>query len=71
MKQILILALVLLPLTFAQAKERILYFQSDLQISTDASMEVIETIRVQAEGKQIKRGIYRDFPTIGILLNEL
>lgn len=45
------------------ADERILRFQSDIQIHADGSMTVVETIRVRAEGKKIKRGIYRDFPT--------
>ena len=47
----------------ALAAERIEYFQSDLQVLSDGSMEVIESITVHAEGKAIKRGIYRDFPT--------
>ena len=64
MKRMLVMLLTLLPLATLQAKERIEYFQSDLQISADGSMEVVETIRVKAEGRQIKRGIYRDFPTV-------
>jgi len=47
----------------AQADERILSFHSDIQVFSDGSMQVAETIRVRAEGNQIKRGIYRDFPT--------
>ena len=64
MQRLILLLLVLMPLGAAQAGERILYFQSDLQVSADGSMEVVETIRVKAEGRQIKRGIYRDFPTV-------
>ena len=45
------------------AQERILSFHSDIQIHADASMTVTETIRVQAEGRTIRRGIYREFPT--------
>ena len=45
------------------AEEKILSFDSDITINKDGSMLVTETIKVQAEGKQIKRGIYRDFPT--------
>lgn len=45
------------------AQERILSFHSDILIAQDASMEVTETIRVVAQGDQIRRGIYRDFPT--------
>ena len=43
--------------------ERILSFQSDIKVNEDASMDVTETIRVLALGQEIKRGIYRDFPT--------
>jgi len=43
--------------------ERILSFQSEITVSTDGSMQVHETIKVRAEGVQIRRGIYRDFPT--------
>ena len=45
------------------AQEMILSYHSDITIAQDASMEVTETIRVRAEGVQIQRGIYRDFPT--------
>ena len=45
------------------AEEKILSFDSDIRINIDGSMVVTETIKVKAEGKQIKRGIYRDFPT--------
>ncbi len=48
--------------TLAQG-ERILNFGSDISIKTDGSMEVTEKIRVVALGTEIKRGIYRDFPT--------
>ena len=47
----------------AGATERILDFHSDIRVNADASMDVIETIRVQAEGDRIKHGILRDFPT--------
>ena len=45
------------------ADERILDFASEITLAADASMIVRETIRVRAEGNEIKRGIYRDFPT--------
>ena len=47
----------------AAASERILRFQSDITVHADSSMTVKETIAVNAEGRQIRRGIYRDFPT--------
>ena len=46
-----------------QAEERILSFDSRIEVNTDGSTTVNETIRVVAEGKEIKRGIYRDLPT--------
>lgn len=52
----------LLPL-LATADERILDYQSDIRIHENGTLTVTETIRVRAEGKSIRRGIYRDFPT--------
>ena len=43
--------------------ERILNFKSLIKVHTDASLTVTENIRVQATGREIKRGIIRDFPT--------
>ena len=45
------------------AEERILSFDSHIVLNVDGSMNVRETIKVQAAGDQIKHGIYRDFPT--------
>ena len=39
-----------------------MHFDSRVEIHADASLTVTETIRVYAAGKEIKRGIYRDFP---------
>jgi uncharacterized membrane protein YgcG len=47
----------------AQAVERILRFVSDVEVQANGDLAVTETIRVQAEGNQIRRGILRDFPT--------
>lgn len=43
--------------------EEILLFHSRIIIHEDSSLTVRETIEVRATGKEIKRGIYRDFPT--------
>ncbi len=51
-----------LPLA-APAGERITSFHSEIRVLPDGYVEVTETITVTAEGRQIKRGIYRDFPT--------
>ena len=58
----LIVVLSLLLSTSAFSDERILSFHSDIHVFTDGMIEVTETIQVRAEGQQIRRGIYRDFP---------
>jgi len=58
-----LLLLLLLITAGAHADERILDFHSAIIVYGDGSMLVTETIRVRAEGQQIRRGIYRDFPT--------
>jgi len=45
------------------ADERILDYQANIVVHTDGDLVVTETIRVRAEGQEIRRGIYRDFPT--------
>ena len=46
----------------AQADERILKFVSDIDVASNGTLTVTETIAVSAEGDQIKRGIFRDIP---------
>ncbi len=45
------------------AAERILSYDSDIAVQPDGSLDVTERITVHAEGNNIRRGIYRDFPT--------
>ena len=47
----------------AFAQERILAYDSVVAVRADGSLDVTERITVRAEGDQIRRGIYRDFPT--------
>ena len=61
MRRILLLAL--LVAGSATADERILSYHSDILVRSDGWIEVTETIRVRAEGNQIRRGIFRDYPT--------
>jgi len=56
----LFLLVALLPVA---ADERILRFVSDVQVQRNGDLLVTETIRVRAEGREIRRGILRDFPT--------
>lgn len=47
----------------ASARERILNFHADIVVQADGTLDITEIIEVRAEGKNIRRGIYRDFPT--------
>ncbi len=49
---------------YALSKERILGFSSDITVDSSGYLSVVETITVEAEGNEIKRGIFRDLPTI-------
>lgn len=44
------------------AAEFIERFHATIDVHPDGALEVTETIVVNAEGRQIRRGIYRDFP---------
>lgn len=56
--------LLLLAALTAQSAERVLDFHGAIRIGTDGVLVVTETIAVQVEGREIKRGILRDFPTV-------
>jgi len=45
------------------AQERIRSYNVEVDVRPDASLDVVEQITVHAEGQNIRRGIYRDFPT--------
>jgi uncharacterized membrane protein YgcG len=45
------------------AQERIHSYDVEIDIRADGSLDIVERIAVRAEGHQIRRGIYRDFPT--------
>jgi Predicted membrane protein (DUF2207) len=47
----------------AFADERILNYDVDVAIQANGALDVTERITVRAEGSQIRRGVYRDFPT--------
>ena len=46
----------------ARAAEVIHQFDSTVQLAKDGTLTVTETLRVRAEGREIRRGIFRDFP---------
>src|ERR1700756_1309192 len=43
--------------------ERILDYHSDITLEDDGSLQVTETITVLSAGRQIRHGIFREFPT--------
>ncbi|MCB1582735.1 MAG: DUF2207 domain-containing protein [Xanthomonadales bacterium] len=47
-----------------QATERIKHFHSEIEVKTSGDVFVTETIKVLVEHENIRRGIYRDFPTL-------
>jgi uncharacterized membrane protein len=51
------------PLLLKAESERILYFNSEISVNTNGSIQVCETIKVYSAGLDIKRGIYRTLPT--------
>lgn len=58
---LVVLAALALPVS---AREAIRAFASDIALAVDGSVDVIETIDVNAEGDRIRRGIYRDIPVV-------
>lgn len=63
MIRLLIAVLGLIVVPEAYAAEQIRDYDIDVAVQADGSLDVIETIKVRVEGNQIRRGIYRDFPT--------
>ncbi|MDQ3495091.1 MAG: DUF2207 domain-containing protein [Pseudomonadota bacterium] len=65
MIRLLVLLVLLAPTLWsaAWAQERILAYDSVVEVHADGSIDVVERIHVRAEGSNIRRGIYRDFPT--------
>jgi Predicted membrane protein (DUF2207) len=57
------ICVVFLTVATAHAQERILSYDIDIAVQQSGTLDVTERIKVQAEGTQIRRGIYRDFPT--------
>ena len=62
LRRLILATALLLPLSML-ADERILEYRSDIHVHENGRLTVTEFIRVQAEGQNIRRGIYRDFPT--------
>jgi hypothetical protein len=64
MRRLLLAAFVFLATQVsAFAQERIVSFISDVRVQQNGDLDVTETITIQAEGSQFRRGIFRDFPT--------
>lgn len=66
---VLVFALFALSLALpALAQEAVTSFASNVTLLADGSVDVTEVIAVRAEGDRIRRGIFRDIPTI--MVNE-
>jgi uncharacterized membrane protein YgcG len=61
---ILALFIVAIAIVPARAEERIQRFISDVDVQRNGDLLVTETIEIWTEGRQVKRGILRDFPTV-------
>jgi uncharacterized membrane protein YgcG len=59
----LALAAVVVSVGTVAAQERILAYHIEVDVLPDGDLEVAEHITIVAEGRQVRRGIYRDFPT--------
>ena len=59
---VLLLPLLLAGTTTAFAVELIHSFDSTVRVAKDGELTVTEAIRVEADGREIRHGIYRDFP---------
>lgn len=57
------LGILLVPGMSRADTERILSFNSKIDIHADGNIRVTDTIRIVAAGQRIRRGIYREFPT--------
>jgi len=61
--RLLTASILLLALAFpALAREEFRNYSSDVTLNVDGSVDVVETIDANAEGVDIRRGIYRDIP---------
>ena len=54
--------LVFVPALPAAAEEYIRSYHSEIRVAPNGELAVVETITVNAEGRNIRRGIFRDFP---------
>jgi uncharacterized membrane protein YgcG len=63
--RLVLLCLALLAFSFPSRAqtEQILDFHSDITLQDDSSLQITETITVMAAGRQIRHGIFREFPT--------
>src|SRR5262249_11335915 len=63
LRPVLAFGLLLCAIAPSLGAERIVLFISDVAVGRDGDLSVTETIRVEAEGRAIGRGILRAFPT--------
>ena len=64
MQRLLIALIVLICAAPAWAREEIREFNAIFEVHADTSVTITEQIAVNAEGNEIRRGIFRDIPTL-------
>lgn len=64
MKKCFLLIISILIIGVTQAQERIISYNTHILIEDSGNLRVTEEITVQAEGTNIRRGIFRTFPTL-------
>lgn len=58
----LLLGMVIAPVPALAVEERILSFAADIAVAPDGTLHIVEEIEVEAAGREIQRGIFRDLP---------
>ncbi|SIT00507.1 DUF2207 domain-containing protein [Neptunomonas antarctica] len=63
------LGIIFMSIGLTSAEERILDYNTHIQVKADGELLITESIKVNAEHAVIRRGIYRDIPTVYTLAN--
>lgn len=58
----LLLGMAIAPFPVLASAERILSFAAEITVAPEGTLHIVEEIEVAAEGREIRRGIFRDLP---------
>lgn len=65
-----LLCILFMSIGVSSAEERILDYDTHIQVQEDGELLITENIKINAEHAAIRRGIYRDIPTVYTLANQ-